>query len=477
MSAKSANVRNGTLHAILEAFTADSAGQLSIETARGAEVPFEVIEEPGDRVSLYCYRPLTGAFIRERLGLLAALATYAPAASALTTLDSVETYLRTRGEARVPDAPRERADAALRCFLAVVFAERSEFGFDRDRFEAAYDELERALYGGSCMTTVIAPLLGVALDPKTNELALGDGLSLVRGDTLSDAPTEAVWGPHGPEGWVTGEPNVLAVLSVAQERSTRPLVPVARARFRRLLSALRLFERGGYAIGPVAWTRMDGGSWRPVAFSGSGRPRLLTLISAAQEDELRAFCNLVSRRAPSYLRSHSPRAQLPASLDWPARKSSGARPLASHTRAAPEACSGSGYESSGSGELAWAFARFEMGCERLAPFEALTDYLLALRALLEPEGPSSGRLAQRLAVICAKPSDQAALAERTAHAISLERAVVTGLAPAQLRVDALVDELAEHLRSLLRDVICGHLRADLTSVADELLAEMAVAPA
>ena len=71
-----------------------------------------------------------------------------------------------------------------------------------------------------------------------------------------------------------------------------------------------------------------------------------------------------------------------------------------------------------------------MGCERLAPFEALTDYLLALRALLEPEGPSSGRLAQRLAVICATEAERATLAERTAHAISLERAVIAGLAPA-----------------------------------------------
>ena len=118
-----------------------------------------------------------------------------------------------------------------------------------------------------------------------------------------------------------------------------------------------------------------------------------------------------------------------------------------------------------------------MGCERLAPFEALTDYLLALRALLEPEGPASGRLAQRLAAICAEPADRAALAERTAHAISLERAVIAGLAPAEPGVDALVDELAEHLRALLRDVLCGHLDVDLRSVADSLLAEAAVAAA
>jgi hypothetical protein len=409
-------VRNTTLHEILEAFTADAAGRLKAETSAGAEIPFEITEEPGGSSPLYCYRPLTGAFIRERLGLLSALPTYAPAARALAALEGTEAYLRERGESRIPGDPRERPDIALRLFLASVFAERSEFGFDPVRFELAYEQLETSIYEGRCVSTVIAPLLGVALDPATSELPLGDGLSLVRGD----APAEAVWAD-------SEEPNVLAVLTVAQERSVRPPVSIARARFRRVLTALRLFERGGYALDPIAWARTDANSWRPVALGGSGRPRFITLISAAQEDELRAFCNLVSRRMPS------------------------------------------------GGELAWALARFEMGCERLAPFEALTDYLLALRALLEPEGPSSGRLAQRLSVICAKPEDRAALAERIAHTISLERAVISGLAPAEPRVNALVDEVAEHLRALLRDAMCGHLDSDLRSVADELLAHAAAA--
>ena len=194
---------------------------------------------------------------------------------------------------------------------------------------------------------------------------------------------------------------------------------------RRVLTTLRLFERGGYALGPLAWTRTDGGSWQAMPLGSSGRPRLVTMISAAQEDELRAFCNLVARRLPA------------------------------------------------GGELTWALDRFEMGCERLAPFEALTDYLLALRALLEPEGPASGRLAGRLAVICAKPQDRAALTERMAHAISLERAVIAGIAPGEPGLDALVEELADHLRAMLRDVLCGHLDPDLRTIADQLLAQAA----
>src|SRR5205807_7376325 len=152
---------------------------------------------------LYCYRPLTGAFIRERLGLLSALPTYAPAARAFEGLEGVESYLRHRGEPRIATESRERADAALRSFLGAVFEGRSEFGFDPERFEAAYGELERTLYEGRCMVTVIAPLLGVALDHTTTELPLGEGLSLVRGEALPDAPSDAVWGDGE-------EPNVLA---------------------------------------------------------------------------------------------------------------------------------------------------------------------------------------------------------------------------------------------------------------------------
>ena len=406
------------MHGILEAFTADAAGQLSAETASGAEIPFEIVGNEGrpGRVTLYCYRSLTDQFIDERLGLLSALPTYAPAARALAGHDRVAAYLSQRGEPRLPAEPRERADAALRSFLRAVFADRSQFGFDPTRFEMAYGELERALYDGESATIVIAPMLGLALDHGTLELQLGEGLSLTRGDAVDGAPADAVWGDGG-------EPHVLAMLTVSQEPSQQPPVSLARAKFRRLLTALRLFERGGYALGPLAWTRTDTGPWRPVPFGGSGRPRLLTMIGSGHEDELRAFCNLIARRVPS------------------------------------------------SGELAWALARFEMGCERIAPFEALTDYLLALRALLEPEGPTSGRLAARLAAICARPEERAAFAERTARAVSLEHAVIAGLAPAEPGADALVDEISEHLRALLRDALCGHLQPDLVGFADDLLAD------
>jgi hypothetical protein len=419
-------VRNAALHRQLETFTVDASGCLGAELAGGAEIPFEVTaERAGGRAvgrALYVYRALTGEFIASRRLALHALPSHGDAVRALAGCEALDSYLVERRAVKLPDDRHGLGEAALEAFLAAVFAERSEFGFEPAHFEAAYGELERALYEGHCTATVVSPVMGIALDPDTVELELGEGLSLIRGDALGDAPSEAVWGDGD-------EPNVLALLAIDHERFDRPPVSVARARFRRILSALRLFERGGYALGPVAYARSEAGSWRPVPIGVSGRPRLPTMIPAAQQEELQAFYRLMSRRTP------------------------------------------------GTSELGWALARFEMGCERVAPSEALTDYMLALRALLEPEGPASGRLAQRLAVICAAPEERAGLARRVARANTLERAVITGMDSDKREISTLVDELAEHLRAILRDALCGHLDSDLCAVADELLAEAAQAPA
>ena len=430
-------MRNAALHHRLETFTVDAAGRLTADTAAGHEIPFELIEEPSAGLTpLYRYRPLTGRFIAERRVALAALPGHEGAARALAECDALDVYLAAHGEIRMPGDRLGCAELALEVFLRSLYDERTDFGFEPAHFEAAYAELERTVYAAHGSATVIAPVLGIALDAGTTELTLGDGLSLIRGDALHGAPAEAVWGdpPLGVHGGA--DANVLAVLTVSEEHAARGAVAMARARFRRVLSALRLLQRGTYALGSIAWARSDDGPWRTVPLGTGGRVggmRLLTLVSAAQEEELRAFCRLVGRR---------------------------------------------GGGEAGRGELTWALSRFEMGCERIAPLEALTDHLLALRALLEPEGPASGRLAQRLAVICAQPEDRAALAERTVRAIDLERAIITGMATIRdggRRVDALVDELSGHLRAILRDALCGHLDADLCAVADDLLAEAAEA--
>ena len=285
-------MRNVSLHRLLETFTVDASSRLSAESAGGAEMPFELAEERGTgRVPLYCYTPLTGEFIAPAWACWRRCrALPMPPKRWPITRRSRSTCPSTASRRR--PTPRGRCQATLRVFLDCVFADRSGFGFEPAHFEAAYADLERALYEGHCTATVIAPLLGVALDSGTMEVRLDEGLSLIRGDALPDAPPEAVWGD-------SDEPNVLALLAVDQERAQRPPVAIARTRFRRILSALRLFERGGYAIGPVGWARTEAGSGARCSIGFSGRPRLLTLVPAAQEDELRAFYRLVARRAPS----------------------------------------------------------------------------------------------------------------------------------------------------------------------------------
>jgi hypothetical protein len=334
------------------------------------------------------------------------------------------------GATQVPDGARERADAVLLKFLARAFADRSDFEMDPVRFGAAYEELEKTLLDGRAVVTLIVPLLGLDLEERTWQLELGEGMSLVRADRFDDAPPEVALDE-------TGQPQVLAVMTVTQNRVAPPPLTAARERFGRLLTAIRLYEGGTFGLAPLAWWRMDSGAWRPAAVA---RPLLVTAttqIPAHQEDELRAFCNLMSRRLPALAAG-----------------------------------------SFGSPELAWALSRFEMGCERSSPWQSLTDYLLALRALLEPEGPEACRLPQRVALICAQPEARAAQAERIADAISLERAVLTGMTVEGRGGAELVEELGDHLRALLRDTLCGHLDTDLVSVADAVLAQdMATAPA
>ncbi len=416
--AKAAAMRNRVLHQSLRDFAEQASFQLEADATSGAEIPFEVVESPGANAPLYCYRPLTADFIRDRLGVLGVLPTYASARRALEGLGGVDAYLRVRGEPRIPDDPGERADAALRSLLSSMFAEASEFEFSAPRFSRAYTELESAVYESRTLIGVLVPVHG--LEIASDEVPLAEGLTLARGDSVSDAPREAVWSKPVP----SPEPNVLAVLTAEGVPGDPPPLAEARERFRALLTALRLVDAAGFALGSSAWARADAGPFQLVALGiGGGVPRGAPYrVEAEEEDELRGFCNLVARRAGD---AH--------------------------------------------GEIAWALRRFEMGCQRDHPFEALTDHLLALRALLEPEGPGSGRLAQRLAAICATPEQQAALAERTAHAISLERGLIAGVQPAVADSAALVADTSHHLRALLRDVLCGHLDPDLVAVADGIL--------
>jgi hypothetical protein len=129
------------------------------------------------------------------------------------------------------------------------------------------------------------------------------------------------------------------------------------------------------------------------------------------------------------------------------------------------------------GRIAWALSRFEMGSERPLDTEALSDYLLALESLLEA-ADETGRasLTLRLAALCAEEQERKGVQRRVELAFALERWVMGG-GGANAYLEALgpdtpqliVLEVEQHVRALLRDVLCGYLSADLKGAADDIL--------
>jgi len=411
-------VRSNQLEQALTVFIEQASLYLQEELARGAEIPFELTSTSAraHRTPLYSYRPLTHDFLQQRSAALRRLEGYAQAAQMISAAQGLERYLLSRGLTRLPATSSKCAEAALLALLADIFAEQTDFELRAERMRAALDSVGHSASARREETSVLATLHGLTL--STPELALTTGLSLLRADAFDGAP-EAITD-------TAEEATHLLVLFTSTDADVHGAITQGREILKDLLRALRLFGDGRLAFGDLAWTRVGEGSWSPLALGARGRPRGMLVITPEQEDELRAFCNLVSRRAPH------------------------------------------------DNELAWALRRFELGCERTAEYEALSDYLLGLRALLSGTGPedrAGDLLAMRLAALCAQPEGRRQLARRVTEAFELERAVIAGTATPNVSAHALVNMVGDHLRALLRDVICGHLDANLTQLADELLAE------
>jgi len=332
-----------------------------------------------------------------------------------------ETYLRMQATNASADS-----EPALCAMLERLYEDATSFEFPEDRFERVYAEVERALFENTIRTAIVAPLHGIELEH--DRVDLGDGMFLIAGDKL-DAPPGAVWADATGHVERGGPPNVLCVLRRDIAASDTLPAGEARIRFRKLLTALRLFKPGAVSLGPVGCGRVDEGAWQPLplGFSGPGRGPAWTL---AEEEgpELVELVELVT----------------------------GARP---------------------GGRIAWALSRFEMGCERPSDTEALSDCLLALQSLLEA-GDEAGRasLTLRLAALCAEEGQRKAVQRRVELAFALERWVMGGgganayleaLGPDTPRSIAL--EVEQHVRALLRDVLCGFLSADLKGAADDIL--------
>lgn len=476
-------MRSLQLQQSLAAFLEQAAAELQADVIAGQEVPFE-LETRTARLrgaALYCYRPLTDAFIAERFAALRRLGAYPPALAQLARYDTLERYLLARGLeaprgserlARGVEAPRgherlargleappgperlaheveaprghERlADAVLLALLQEVFEEQTAFdpswlAGHPERVERALSRLDGTSLPRAGEVTLVATLHGLAIG--TPELQLTHGLAIAQPDALQGAPPQALLadrGSHcvprmGYRSTIGGSAecnHLLVVYTTTDAVTSSEGVAEGVEVIRELLRALRLFGDGRIALGPRAWACAGEGDWNTLALGTGGHPHGMLLVAPEQEDELRAFCNLVSRRAPTGT------------------------------------------------PIAWALRRYELGCDRPDEHEALSDHLLALRALLAGPSPYSspapggadGLLAARLAALCATPERRSECSERALAAIALERECIAGTAPRRAAELAVARELADHLRALLRDVVCGHLQPDLAAIADDIL--------
>ena len=408
-------MRNRELHDALRNFALEAARLLRDDQTHGAEIHFDLDEGAGSGAVLYHYRPLTAAFIGDRWQRLRLLPSKEGAADALGC--GASAYLRVNG------MRGGAAEPALRAMLERLYEDATDFTFPEERFDRVYAEVERTLFEHSQVATVAVPVHGLAL--AAERIELGDGVALLRGDR-SDAPDEAVWGdPSDGEG--RSEPN--ALLTLTREVTPEDPLPVdeARDRFQALLTGLRLLKPGGVALAAVAWRRTGEGRWQPFELEGTGVARGEPWIFVeGEEHELADVVGAVLR-------------------------------------------------STHAGPVAWALSRFEMGCGRRLESEALSDYLLALRALLDGGDRSAG-LALRVAVLCAEESERKRVQRRVELAQALEPFVI-GDGATEDYLDAvgsdsprtLVAELERHLRALLRDVLCGYLEPGLAQVADDML--------
>jgi hypothetical protein len=310
---------------------------------------------------------------------------------------------------QVQGLPGVQAQPALQAMLERLYEDATGFGFPEERFERVYREVEATLFQDALKVTVLAPLRGVVLEPACVEL--GGGLTLRRTEA-ADAPPEASLGD-----------TALCVLEQWVAPDDRSLEIEARGRFRRLVTGMRLWKEGAVSLCPLGWRRAGEGRWQPLELGDTGVSRGAPWVLATGEDEpFRDFLDAID--------------------------------------AAPRA-----------GTVDWALARFEMGCSRATAEEALSDYLLALRSLLDAT-TDTGRasLPLRVAALCAEEGARRAVQRRVELSLAQETFVMSGR-PAPEPPEGLVEELEGHLRALLRDVLCGYLEPDLRGGADEILLE------
>ena len=406
------DVRDPLLNEALRRLAAEAATRFTTLVAGGDQIPFDVSESAGpDEAFFHSYVPLTARYVRERESELRTLPGFEPARDSVAMSGVAAPYLEQRGEI-VPADPAERAARLLTLFLASLWDGCAEFALDREALEEALAVLGAEVGDVDEAEIVVVPIAGLQM-PLTR-LQLPHGVQIVRADSF-EAPIEAMRSEGmGRAAW---EPQFLAI---AEQGEGADSAAEALHQLADLISVMRLFKQGGVGLGPHAFAPTGEGRWRRIA-TGAPEPR-----------------------RDGYRLDEGEAAELVA--------------LAETLEARPDP----------SGPLAWAVRRFELGCERPAALEGLSDHLLALRAVLDGQGPVGASLPMRAAALIADGStDRLGARERVEAALELERAQMAGAALGDAA--ALAAWAEQSVRRILRQAALGELGADLNEAADETL--------
>jgi len=404
-------VRDRLLDDSLTRLASEAAIRLSSLVAAGDQIPFDVDAESGDDSLFYSYRPLTGRYVRERDAELCELDAFGPARDAVAAAGIAAAYLEARGE-QVPGGPSERAAQMLVVFLASLWEGCTELSLDHERLRKALAVLEAETRGAEEADVLLAPLVGLRM--PLPRLQLPHGVQIVRADAV-EAPVEAMSSEGmGRAAW---QPQFLAL---AEQGEGAESAEAAMCQLHELISVMRLFKAGGIGLGPYAFAPTGEDRWARLA---TGAPATRSGGYDLDEDESLQLAELAS---------------------------------ALEARPDPD------------GALAWAVARFEMGCDRGSALEGLSDHLLALRAVLEGHGPVGASLPMRASALLANDElDRIEAGERIEQAMELERSLMSGTQ--SLPGLALAGWLEEGVRRILRDAALGELGGDLGTAADESL--------
>jgi hypothetical protein len=404
-------VRDRLLNESLTRLASEAAIKLSALVAGGDQIPYDVDAESGDDSLFYSYRPLTSLYVREREGELRGLAAFGPARDTIAAAGIATAYLEARGE-QVPGDPGERAAQMLTVFLASLWDGSTELSLDHERLKNALAVLEAETRGAEEADVLIAPLVGLRMPMP--RLQLPHGIQIVRADTI-EAPIEAMRSEGmGRAAW---QPQFLAL---AEQGDGPESAADALAQLGELVSVMHLFKAGSVGLGPYAFAPTGEDRWARIA---TGAP---------------------STRSGSYELSEEDAIQLAE--------------FAATLEARPDP----------NGALAWAVARFELGCGRDSALEGLSDHLLALRAVLDGHGPVGASLPMRASALIADESfDRIEARERIESALELERSLMNG--SPSLPGLAIAGWIEEGVRRILRATALGELSADLNTAADETL--------